>query len=175
MNKVTIIIGNSASITEELIQKYKFVVVPFKVDWPEGEAFSGNNIFEKMRDGEKRGNITSPKTSQPSIGLFKKSFEDALKESEKIICITIGSKMSGAYNSAIQAKKLLSEGEQKKLFIVDSRNADAGETLLAIKLFELTEEDKNVEVAVDEAETFINKIHLYGMVENPRWLELGEE
>jgi DegV family protein with EDD domain len=173
MDKATIILGNSSSITDELIQRYKFIVVPFKVDWPEGEGFSGSNIFEKMRDGEKKGNTASPKTSQPSIGAYKKAFEEALKGSESVICITIGSGMSGAYNSAVQAKKLFPEEEQKKIYVIDSMNADTGETLLAIKISELIEGGKSVESTVDEAGTIIKKIYLCGMVENPRWLELG--
>ncbi len=31
MNKATIVIGDSASITPEIIQKYGMIVVPFKV------------------------------------------------------------------------------------------------------------------------------------------------
>ena len=98
MKKTTIIIGESASIEESICQKYGFVVVPFKIDWPEMDSLEGNNIFKKMRDAEKKGIKTTPKTSQPSIGMFKKAFDEGIKESDSIICITISSGISGTYN-----------------------------------------------------------------------------
>lgn len=55
MKKATIIIGESASLTKDICQKYGFIVAPFKIDWPEMDSLEGNNIFEKMRDAEKKG------------------------------------------------------------------------------------------------------------------------
>lgn len=56
---------------EELVKKYGFIITPFVIDWPEMDSLEGNNIFEKMRDAEKKIK-TVPKTSQPSIGVCKK-------------------------------------------------------------------------------------------------------
>lgn len=173
MKKATIIIGNSASIREEDIQKYGFIVVPFVMEWPEGESLKGGNIFEKMREAEKQGITTTPKTSQPSMGLFKKAFEEGLKDSESVLAITISSAISGTYNSALQAKKMFDEETQKRIFILDTLNADLSESLIAIKGAELLEQGKTIEETFKELEAMIPRTFLFAMLESPRWLEAG--
>ena len=173
MKKATIIIGNSASISNEVVEKFGIIVVPFVMDWPEGEKLSGNNIFEKMRAAEKQGIKTTPKTSQPSIGLFKKAFEEALIDSESIVCITISSGISGTYNSATQARKMFDEEKQNRIFVLDSYNADAAESLIAIRAGELVEEGKDGKEIFETIEKLIPKTFLYGMLESPKWLEAG--
>jgi DegV family protein with EDD domain len=173
MKTTKIVIGDSASINPEIIEKHGMIVVPFTLDWPDREALDGNNIFEKMRNSEKQGITTTPKTSQPSMGLFKKAFEAGLQEAESILCITISSAISGTYNSALQAKKMFPEDIQKKIFIIDTFNADASESLLAIKAAELSEEGKSIEEIFKTIESLLPKTILFGMVENPKWLEAG--
>jgi len=173
MKKNTIIIGESASISKEIIEKFGIIVVPFVIDWPEMDKLEGNNIFEKMKDAEKKGIKTTPKTSQPSMGIFKKAFDEALKESESVICITISSGISGTYNSALQAKKMLKEDDQKRVFILDSLNADASESLIAIRAGELDMEGKKGEEIFEEIERIVPNVTLFGMINSPKWLEAG--
>lgn len=171
--KTTIVIGESASITKDIVDKFKMVVVPFILDWPEGVNLPGNNIFEKMREAEKQGVKTTPKTSQPSMGIFKKTFEEALQTSENVICITISSAISGTFNSAIQAKKIFDEEVQKRIFVFDSFNADASESLLAIRAAEMAEEGKGGNEIMKILETIAPRTFLFGMLESPKWLEAG--
>jgi DegV family protein with EDD domain len=173
MKKAVIVVGESAPFNKEIINKFGLVIYPFRVDWPEGENLSGNNIFEKMREGEKRGIKTTPKTTQPSMGVFKKAFEEALFESESVIAITISSGISGTYNSAIQAKKMFDGEKQNRIFIVDTFNADASESLLAIKAAEMAEEGKSGKEIFETLEKLLNKTFLFGMLESPKWLEAG--
>ena len=173
MNKTTIILGGSASINNELTQKYKFVIVPFKLEWAEESSLSGDNIFAKMRASEEKGIPSAPKTSQPSIGAFKKAFEDAALNNGNAIYIAISSKISGAYNSALQGKKMLPEDDQKRIHIIDSENADAAETLLAIMAAEMAEKGMDIEEIIRETESSIKKTYLFGMLGNPKWLEVG--
>ncbi|MFA5730319.1 MAG: DegV family protein, partial [Candidatus Paceibacterota bacterium] len=173
MKKSTIVIGESAPITRELLDKYGMVVVPFVIDWPEGEKLSGNNVFEKMREAERIMIKTTPKTSQPSVGVFKKAFEEALNNSENVICITISSAISGTYNSAIQAQKMFDEEKQKRILVIDSFNADASESLLALKAAEMSEEGKSLEEIKKGIEALLPKTFLFGMIESPKWLEAG--
>jgi len=173
MKKITVVLGESASISKELVEKFGFVVAPFKIDWPDGENLPGNNVFEKMREAEKRGIKTTPKTSQPSMGIFKKAFDEALETSENIFCITISSGISGTYNSAIQAKKMFDEEKQKRIFIIDSFNADASESLLAIKAAEMGEDGKSGQEIFETIESLLPRTFLFGMLESPKWLEAG--
>lgn len=172
MKNTTIVLGQSAPMTEELMQRFGFIIAPFKLDWPEGESLPGD-MFTKMREAKRSGMKTTPKTSQPSMGLFKKAFDEALQKTQYVLAITISSVISGTYNSAVQAKKMFNEEDQKRIFILDSYNADAAETLLGIKAGEMDEQGISIEEIVKKLEEQKNQTKLFGMLEGPYWLEAG--
>lgn len=173
MKNTTIIIGDSAPMTPEIVEKFGFNVVEFKIDWPEEAGIFGKNLFEKMREAKRMNVKTTPKTSQPSIGAFKKAYEQAFKKAPNVLAITISSGISGTYNSAIQAKKMFSAEEQKRIFVVDSFNADAAETMLAIKAAEMDEIGMEAEKIAKKIESLKPQTKLFGMIESPYWLEAG--
>ena len=115
-----------------------------------------------MRDALKKGVKTVPKTSQPSMGTFKKYFNEALQNNDELICITISSKISGTYNSALQTKKFFDSEKQKKIHIIDSNNIDAAETLLAIKAVEIAKEEDDMETIINKINAYIPKTYFYG-------------
>jgi DegV family protein with EDD domain len=171
MKKISLVVGETASLPKELIEKYKMVFIPYVIDWRDGEKLGGENIFQKMREAEKKGIKTFPKTSQPSPWAFKKIFEDELKKSEKIVCVTLSSKLSGGYNSALQAREMFEEKE--RIFVFDSLNVTVGEGLIDLKIGQMIEEGKNEKDILEEFPKIIQTTHLFGMVEDPKWLEAG--
>ena len=173
MKNLAIIIGDSAPITPEIVEKFEFNIIEFKIDWPEEAGIFGKNLFEKMREAKRMNVKTTPKTSQPSIGTFKKAYEQAFEKASNILAITISSGISGTYNSAVQAKKMFNEEEQKRIFVIDSFNADAAETLLAIKAGEMVKQGMAPEEIAKKIEDLKPKTKLFGMVESPYWLEAG--
>jgi len=170
MNKIGLVVDEGADLPPEIIEKYQIATVPVKMDWPDVETLPGENTFQKMREAEKREVKSFGKTSQPSPKDFLDVFKKQLEKFDKIICITLTSKLSGTYNSACQAKNILGpEGE--RIFIVDSLSATCGEALLALKAIDLTEKDETVEETVKGLEGFVSRTHLIAMVEDPKWIE----
>lgn len=174
MKSISLIIGESTSLPKEIIEKFKMVFVPFVVDWPEGKNLQGENLFQKMRKAAKEGIKNLPKTSQPSIGDYKKAFEEALARAEKAILITVSSKLSGAYNTACFAKRMLSQKLQERIEIIDSQTASMGEGLLAFKAAQLIEKGKiGFNEIVLSIKKMIPEVHIFCMLEDPKWLEAG--
>lgn len=173
MNKATVIVCSFASITEDIIAKYGIIALTPALSWPEGDDIEGNNIFQKMRIAKQKGINSSPKTSQPPMGVFKKAFDQGLSQSENVICITISSKISGTYNSAFQTRKMYKEEDQKRIHIIDSNNIDAAETLLAIKAAEMAERGEDIGKIVTTVSEYVNKTYFFGMTENPDQMEAG--
>jgi DegV family protein with EDD domain len=171
MKKISLIIGETASLPKEIVKNYEMVFVPYIVDWPDGNALVGENIFQKMREAEKKGIKTFPKTSQPSPWIFKKIFEEELKKAEKIFCLTLSSKLSGGYNSALQAREMLKKKE--RIFIFDTLNVTVGEGLIDFRVAKMIQEGKEEKEILRELPKIIENTHLFGMVENPKWLEAG--
>jgi DegV family protein with EDD domain len=172
MKKIGLIVDEGADLTKEIIEKHQIAIVPLKVIWPsEIENLSGQTIFHKMAEADKRGLKIFCQTSQPSPKDFLDIFKKELEKFEKIICVTITSKLSGTYNSATQARNFLNPEEKKRVFVVDSLNASCGMGLLATKAIDLTMEENKPEEIAKELGDFTQKIHLAAIIEDPKWLE----
>ncbi|MFA5169473.1 MAG: DegV family protein [Candidatus Paceibacterota bacterium] len=173
MQKATVIVCSFASTTKDILDKYGIIALTPSLNWPEGEGLKGDNIFQKMRKAVEKGVNSTPKTSQPPMGAFKKAYDEALSKSENTIVITISSKISGTYNAAIQTRKMFSEEMQKRIHIIDSNNIDAAESLLAIKACELSERGEDIQKIVETINNYVNKTYFFGMTENPNQMEAG--
>jgi len=171
MEKIGIVTEEAVDFPQEIIEKYQIAIVPVKLFWPELEEMPGGNTFQKMRELEKRGIKSFGKTSQPSIKDFLDKYNFQLERFEKIICITLTSKLSGSHNSAIQARKFLETEKQEKVFIIDSLSVTGGQALLILKAIDLIQEGKEIKEIIKELEEFVPQIHLYVMFEDPKWIE----
>jgi DegV family protein with EDD domain len=172
MEKIGLVIDEGADLIPELIQQHNIVTVPIKLNWPEIEVLSGENIYQKMRVAEKRSMKTFGKTSQPSPKDFLVAYQKQLKNFEKIICITLTSKLSGTYNSACQGKNFLTPKDQKGVFVIDSLNVSAGQALLVLKAVEYIEtKNLDAEQIVEKLENLKSKVFLKIIFKDPKWVE----
>lgn len=169
--RIGIVTEEAVDLPREIIEKYQIAIVPVKLFWPEIENLPGENTFQKMRELEKRGTKSFGKTSQPSLKDFLDKYNYQLERFDKVICITLTSKLSGSNNSAVQAKKFLEPGKQEKVFVLDSLSASSGQALVVLKAIELIESKKEINEIVKELEEFIPKVRCYVMFEDPKWVE----
>ncbi len=94
---------------------------------------------------------TAAKTSCPS----PEQYANFMKEADESFVITISSKLSGSYNAAVVAMEMvLEEFPDKKIHVIDSKSASAGETRIAILVHELIAQGKTFEEIKDEVENF---------------------
>ena len=169
MKNISLVIGDTCDLTQQIIEENKMIIVEYIVDWVEKDEVNGKNIYEKMRKSK-----TFPKTSQPSPWVFKNIFEQELKKDNEIFCITLSSKLSGGYNSALQAKSMFPEdSDQQKIFVFDSSATSGAEGLLCLRAAELIREGNSLKDIKDKLNEDFSKIYLIGMVEDPKWLEAG--
>lgn len=171
MNKIGIVTDGAADLPEDFFTENQIAVVPVKMEWPEIESLPGNNIFQRVREAEKRGMKTFGKTSQPSPKDFLNAYKPQLEKFENVICITLTSKLSGTYNSAIQAKNFMKPEEAARISVIDSLNASSGEGLLVFKAVNMIKQGKSSEEIVKEIEKSVPVTTFYGMFIDPKWLE----
>jgi len=192
MEKIGIITDEAADLPKDIIGKHQIAIVPVKLDWPEIENLPGENTFQKMREAEKKGIKGFGKTSQPSPKDFLDKYKYQLERFDKILCITLTSKLSGTYNSAIQAKNFLEIDKQGKIFIIDSLSASSGQALLVLKAIDLIaaqegeprsprfageaghegrESGKGIEEITQDLEKFVPRVQTFVVFEDPKWIE----
>lgn len=131
------IIGDSCTdITDEMKQEGLVSLVPLTLRI-EGEEFVDDETFDQKVFLEKmKASPECPKSACPSPERYMQEFEGQ----EECYVVTLSSRLSGSYNSAVVAREMyLEEHPEAKIEIVDSHSASCGQMLIAVKLKELKE------------------------------------
>ena len=165
--------NNIACLPEKVVERYQIETVDAIVDWPEGENLPGENIYQKMREADRQGIKEFPKTSQATPKSYFDVFKKQLEKFDKVLCISISSKLSGCYNSACQAKEMLSEEERERVYILDTLHAVASQALLVLRAIELIQEQREINEVIDEVKKLIPQTHIHCIFEDPKWIEAG--
>ena len=164
-----IIIDSASDITKEEADKMGVILLPMHIRFEDEEYLDGYNItklqfFEKLIE-----NSTLPKTSQINPETFKEEFEKVVVSGDEAVVITISSKLSGTYSSAVKA----SAEYKDKIFVVDSLNASLGEHILfdyAYKLLKENKSAKEIAVALNSAK---KRLNLLAMLDTLKYLRKG--
>lgn len=168
---IGIVVEDVVDFPQKVIERYQIKTVPLVLNWPEGENLPGENIYQKMKEAEKRGVKEFPKTSQAITQSYLDAFEKQLNKFEKVLCLTLSSKVSGCYNSAKQAEE--ETGKPRRLFIMDTLNASTSQALLVLRAIELIQEQREMNEVLEEIKRLIPQTHLYVLFEDPKWIEAG--
>lgn len=169
--KIGLVTDEICDLPEEIVNENNIGVVRYKIDFQELAELPGN-VYQKIREGEKRGikNLLV-KTSQPSINDFLSVFKEKLKNFEEVLCITFSSKVSGAYNSAMQAKKFLEKELQDKVHIFDSLRGTGCEGLVILKAISLLKEKMNISDIISNLTKELPNIKMAAIYQKSQWLE----
>ena len=166
---IGIVTEDITSLPSKVLQKYRIEIASAILDWPDLEKIPGENVYQKMREIERLGIKTFPKASQATPKSYLDAYEKQLQTFDKALCITVSSKISGCYNSAIQAKDMVKT--PGKIFIIDSLNGAAGEALLVLKALEMIGEQREIAEIINELKNLIPQVNTYVMFEDPKWIE----
>lgn len=158
-----IIADSSCDLNDELKGKLNIRLVPFKID-VDAESFIDNDDIDVNGLIESMNKSSNPvKTSCPAPGDFAKEYE----KYKEIFVVTISSKLSGTYNSAILAKQMVEEKDPEKfIHVFDSQSASVGETLISIKIQELIDEQISKLEIVEKVEKYISEMKTFFILES---------
>ena len=172
MPKIKIITDSTAYIDESFIKIHNIDVVPLTVNFEgsvEDEGFPGNfsTFFDKLSKSS-----DFPTTSQPPTGRFAETFKNALKNEYEIITITMSSKLSGTFNSANTAAKIV-DPSNIKISVIDSLTTVANLEFLIKKAAFLVEKGASVKQIVEEIETQKKRMGVRLTVSTLEYLKRG--
>ena len=98
------------------------------------------------------------KTSAPSPNLFFEQF----KKGENVFVVTLSSKLSATYQSAMSAKDMyLEECGKKFIHVFDSLTAAIGEGVIAMKISELANKGLGTTELVEQVNNYIKSMNTY--------------
>lgn len=132
--RVAIVTDSAADIPEDLLESLGIHVVPLRIH------FGSHSYLDKVTMAptefyrELAANPEHPKTSQPPPGDFRRMYEFLASHYESVVSIALSAQVSGTCNAATTAAQRIAPGPdgQRRVVVIDSHSASAGEGLVAI-------------------------------------------
>ncbi|MCR1899696.1 DegV family protein [Irregularibacter muris] len=170
MSNIQIVTDSTAYLTKEEIKNYNIKVVSLMVNFQGKEDDEGlPGEFEKFFNALKESQ-DFPTTSQPPTGAFAAVFQEAIDQGKEVIAITISSKLSGTYNSAIIGAEMI---DAEKISVVDSQTSVASLKHMVIQAQKLANEGKTRQEILHYLEEQKRKMGIYLTVDTLEYLKRG--
>ena len=165
--KVNIIVDSTADITEDV--KERLTVVPLTLRFGDEEYIEGVTIQKKEFYQKLIESDVLPKTSQAAPADFEDVFEKIVAAGESAVVITLSSKLSGTWQSAMIAAREYEDS----VYVVDSRNVAIGAAILAKLALRLVDEGMGAGEIAERLEKEREKICLIAMLDTLEYLKKG--
>lgn len=164
---VRIIIDSTADVAANL--RARFTILPLTLRFGEEEYKDGVDItsqefYEKLVESD-----VMPSTSQATPYQFTEVFREAVDAGDTVVALTISSRLSGTWQSAMMA----AEDFSGKVFVVDSRSVAIGSGILAEYALELVDQGLEAKEIADRLTVERENVHLLAMVNTLEYLKRG--
>ena len=161
--KTKIIVDSTADLMTNI--KEQVAVVPLTVFFGEEEFVDGVTIdhktfYEKLTTSE-----FHPTTSQATPAAFAAEFE---KVQNGAVVITLASKLSGTYQSAV-----IAADDFEDIYVVESGNATVGAAILVERALQLADQGLTAKEIAEILEEEKNKIVLIALVDTLEYFKRG--
>ncbi|MFO8069749.1 MAG: DegV family protein [Alkalibacterium sp.] len=170
-----IITDSGSDLPLELVNRYDIDIVNFTIRIGEeeliddmGEKFDKNAFFQRLKNGE------TASTSQINVHSYLEKFKYYIEKGMPVIYLAFSSGMSGTFNSAVQAKKMLEEEyEEVDIDIIDTKAASLGQGLLVYEACQKKQEGYTREEFIDWVEDNKLNYHSWVTVDDIKHLQRG--
>ncbi len=144
-------------------------ILPLTVSFGDKQYLDGVNLshrefFEKLVEED-----ILPVTSQINPAQFEDAFSKSVNSGETVIAITLSSKLSGTYQSAVIA----AQGFQGRIHVVDSENVSLGEAILVKRAVQLIENGLDAEAVAARLDREKKDIRLVALLNTLEYLKRG--
>ena len=167
--KVALIVDSSCDLPIEIIEKYRIIVVPISIMFPNETRtqyidISSAEFFELLVEKD-----LPASTGVPPPKRFLEAFERALEQSDEVLMLTLSNDLSGIHQSAkLHAKKFT----DNKVTVVDVRTTTLAFGLIAYKVAQLIEQGSTKAQILDRLQNkFIPNSRLNAFVGNLKYLK----
>ena len=164
--KTRIIVESTSDLLPGI--KERVHVVPLTVRFGEEEYIDGVTINHKVFYEKLVESDVLPTTSQATPHAFAEEYEKAAKAGESAVVITVSSKFSGTYQSAVIAAQ-----EYDNIYVVDSSSVAIGGAILIERALELLDEGLDAKEIAERLEEEKKNIVIVALVDTLEYLKKG--
>ena len=167
---IKIVTDSTAYLPEETVRQHDISVVPLYVHFGteafrEGVELSNEEFYRRLKAAPEL-----PTTSQPSAGEFYEVFAPLVDAGHEVITLTISSKLSGTWNSAMAAKEMLPDAP---ISVVDTLSTSVGLHLMVDAAVEAAAAGATRQEIVDQIEQIKQKMQIFFVVDTLEYLAKG--
>jgi DegV family protein with EDD domain len=168
---VKIVTDTLSDITSDLAKEWGLTVVPLYVRF--GKQIYRDRVEITTEDFYRRlvNEPVLPSTTQPTPNDFAQVYQKLAQETNEILVIVVSSKLSGTYQSAIQAKDYLKGS--CRIEIVDSLTVALAEGLITLSAAKAVKDGANLAEAAEIARRAIPRSHLIAYFDTLKFLAKG--
>ena len=164
---VNLIIDSTTDLNPQLQEQ--FTVVPLTVhfgdqEYIDGVTISHRQFYEKLVESD-----VLPSTSQATPAAFADVFEEVARRGETAVVLTLASRLSGTYQSAMIA----ASDYPGRIFVVDGTSVAIGTGILAELALRLREQGLTAEEIAGRLEEEKEKIHVVALLDTLEYLKRG--
>ena len=168
---VKIVTDSLSDITDDMARELGITVVPLYVRfgkevYRDRVEMTTDEFYHRLVHG-----TAFPTTTQPPPGDFIDVYKKLAKETDEILVIVVSSKLSGTYQSALQAKSLI-EGKCR-IEVIDSLTVAMGFGLIVIKAAEAAKAGANLDELADLVHKALPRSHLIVYFDTLKYLAKG--
>ncbi len=170
MNKVAIVTDSTAAIPDSIARNHNLTVVPLNLIWDGQSYLDGIEItplefYERLVKSE-----SMPSTSQPSVGMFVEAFKPLIDQGYDILTIVISEKLSGTYQSAIQAAE---EFPRNRIIVLDSKQASMPLALVVLMTAQAAQRGATLLECTNLAKDICDRVRTLFIVDTLEYLHKG--
>ena len=167
--KYVIATDSSSNIPRELVRKLQIPVIPFHYTM-DGKEYQETLLEEEVQRkaffAAMRINV-QVKTSLINFSEYIEFFEPFLKEGLDVLYVGMSSGLSSTFSNAeIAADELRETYPDRKIELVDAKNASLGEGLPVLRAYAMREEGKDIETVAEALRDLVPRMRGSFMVDD---------
>lgn len=171
MPGVRIVTDSACDLTDDLVKQHEVLVVPLTIRFGVEEFEDRRELTPEEFWRRCQGKGALPETAAPSPGAFIAAFQQAADEgADAVLCLTISSKLSATYASAVTAADTFTAIPVR---VFDTRSVTMGQGLTVIAAAEEAAAGAGLDQLLDAAEDRTGRIRVYGVLGGLEFLQRG--
>ena len=163
---VRIIVDSSTDVSEKYREKIQFVPLTVRFgdkEYLDGVELSKHQFYEMLVESD-----VLPTTSQATPAAFADCFEAIASAGDSAVVITLSSKLSGTYQSAVLAAE-----DYPNIYVVDSQSVAIGTGVLAQYAVELAQQGMGAEEIAQVLTQQREKVCVVALLDTLEYLKKG--
>jgi DegV family protein with EDD domain len=167
---IRIITDSTSDISFDQQQKLGIEIVSLSVRFGNEEYLDGVDLTKQQFYSKLSGCDRLPATSQVNPEKFAEVFKKYTDQNDEVLGIFISSKLSGTFQSAEIAKKML---DVDNIYLIDSKTVTLGLALLVYQAVKLRDEQRTaaeIHIALQE---LTPRVKLYAVADTLKYLKMG--